>query len=213
MTTWTSFLRSSRVYRAREASPLKEHGSPFDGIVLAGASSKRFGGADKALVELAGRSFLARSLDALSNARTRVVVGPDRTGFRPSRWVQENPLDGGPVSALGAGLRATDCAIVVVLAVDMPLVDSDGVCRLLERLSGGDADAVVLTDASGRTSYLAGAYRRDPLLSKIRELPALEGARLRDVVRDLKVQTLVSPAARDCDSPEELRRLETELRA
>ena len=179
--------------------------------MLAGASSKRFGGADKALVELAGRSFLARSLDALSDAHTRVVVGPVRTGFHPSRWAREDPLDGGPVSALGAGLRATDCAIVVVLAVDMPLVDSEGVSRLLEGLSAGDADAVVLSDASGRTSYLAGAYRRDPLLSKLRELPALEGVRLRDVVRDLKVQTLVSPAARDCDSPEELLRLETEL--
>lgn len=204
---------SSRVSAAFASRALTNTPAPFDGIVLAGASSKRFGGADKALVELGGRPFLQRSLDALVDSRKSVVVGPIRRGYLPTAWVADEPPDGGPVSALGAGLATTDSEIVVVLAVDMPLVRRSDVRELVDVLLADTSDAVVLADAFGHVSYLAGAYRREPLLNRLRLLPVLEGAKLRVALGDLEVRTLESPAARDCDSPEELRRLEAELHA
>lgn len=183
----------------------------FDGVVLAGGSSKRFGGADKALIDLGGRPFLERALDALADAGKTVVVGPRREGFSPTEWIAEvHP--GGPVMALAAGIEVTLSEIVVVLAVDMPLVTGVHVDQLVTGLASGEAEAMALADSSGRVSHLAGAYRRGPLIRSLAALAELEGARLRDVIRDLDVRALESEAARDCDSPEELLRLEAEMR-
>ena len=182
----------------------------FDGLILAGASSRRFGGSDKALVELSGRSFLQRSLDALSEARRIVVAGPARDGFSPSTWVDDGS-NGGPVAALAAGMRAVQSEVVVVLAVDMPLVTREHVCELVRGLLASDTQAVVLVDPSEHVNYLAGAYLREPLTQRLEALPHADGAKLRDLMAGLRVSTLESEAARDCDSPQELRRLEAEL--
>ena len=183
----------------------------FDGIILAGASSKRFDGRDKALVQLAGRSFLQLALDVLADARRTLVVGPPREGFGGCEWIAEDPPDGGPVTALAAGIEATASEIVVVLAVDMPLVTGVHVHHLVTAMESGGRDATALADPSGRVAYLAAAYRRAPLARRLASLSELNGARLGDVVRNLDVRTLESEAARDCDSPEELAELEAGL--
>ena len=182
----------------------------FDGIILAGASSKRFSGRDKALVKFAGRTFLDRALDAMADAQNVVVVGPERAGFHPSAWIDEDPQDGGPVAALAAGLNASHHEVVVVLAVDMPLVTRAHISRLVERLDEGTSEGVTLADTSGHVSFLAGAYRRASLERRFTALPEPAGARLRDAMRGMNIGALVSGAAVDCDSPEELQRLETE---
>ena len=182
---------------------------PFEAIILAGGSSRRFGGRDKALVTLAGRSFLERALAAVEAARVSVVVGPRRAGFEGVVWVEE-ATPRGPVSALLDGVRATDEEVVVVLAVDMPLVSAADVRALVTALTKGGSEGAALAHAEGDPQFLAGAYRREPLLARL-EKAAVEGARLRDVMTDLRVGEVISKAARDCDSPGELQVLEEEL--
>ena len=178
----------------------------FDAIVLAGGSSRRFGGGDKALVLFGGRSFLAHALSAVDAARTTVVVGPPRAGYERATWVEEG-AETGPVGALRAGITVVDAEVVVVLAVDMPLVRGVDVRGLVDALAAGDCDGVALAPVAGAPQFLAGAYRRDPLERRLREVTP-ESARLRDVMSGLRVQELISESALDCDSPEELLKLE-----
>src|SRR5690349_16484199 len=81
----------------------------YAAIVLAGGGGRRLGGAAKPTLEVAGVPMLARVLDAVADASTRVVVGPDGlAGLLPDGVLltREEPAGGGPVAALWAGLVA-----------------------------------------------------------------------------------------------------------
>lgn len=180
----------------------------FDAVILAGGSSRRFGNRDKALITFAGRTFLERALTAVQAASGSVVVGPRRPGFSKVIWIEES-RPSGPASALRDGVRATNRDVIVVLAVDMPLVSAAEVQALVAALTERHYDGVVLAQREGEPQFLAGAYRRVPLLDRL-EKTTVDGARLSDVMADLRVGELISEVARDCDSPEELQVLEEE---
>src|SRR5688500_10211450 len=93
-------------------------------VVLAGGTAARLGGADKAAIEHAGRTFLEHALAAVVAAGEVVVVGGQVPTSRPVTFVREDPPLGGPVAGLAAGRRvlAREPDLLLVLAVDMPRV-------------------------------------------------------------------------------------------
>lgn len=124
--------------------------SSFSAVILAGGRASRLGGADKASVEIGGRTLLARAIDAVMDAAEVVVVGPSVPTERPVTFTVESPRYGGPVAALLTGrdalLRPTPW--LAVLAVDMPRVDPLTFRRLLE--ASADHDGAALVDPDGR---------------------------------------------------------------
>lgn len=126
------------------------------GVVLAGGGAVRLDGADKASVELDGRSFLEHALDALVDVDEVVVLMPEpvRTS-RPVTVTLEDPPNGGPAAGLltGADALSRPADHVVVLAVDMPWVTAATVRRLLAAAAG--RDGAFLVDETGRRQ-LAG---------------------------------------------------------
>ncbi len=139
-------------------------------VILSGGTGSRMGGVDKAALTYAGASMLERALRAVAAADPVVVVGPAHPLAHPAggelRFVREEPPLGGPAAALLAGrdsLGRVD-GLMVVLAVDMPLVGPATVDRLVAAATG--VDGAFLTDAEGRRQ-LAGVLR----------LAALDGVR------------------------------------
>ena len=126
--------------------------------MLTGGGGVRLGGADKASIEVGGRTLLEHALEALRDVGEVVVVGPDVPTSRPVTFTREEPVGGGPAAGLLAGLHrfARRPEHVVVLAVDMPLVTPDTVARLLRAAAG--SDGAVLVDGDGRLQYLCAAY-------------------------------------------------------
>jgi molybdopterin-guanine dinucleotide biosynthesis protein A len=124
--------------------------SSFCAVVLAGGRAARLGGADKASMEVDGRTLLAHALDAVIDAAEVVVVGDHVPTDRPVTFTLENPRYGGPAAALLTGrdalLRTT--TRLAVLAVDMPHLSAGTFRRLLE--AAPDGDGAVLTDPEGR---------------------------------------------------------------
>ena len=122
----------------------------FCAVILAGGRAARLGGADKASVEVDGRTLLAHALDAVIDAAEVVVVGEHVPTDRPVTFTLEDPRYGGPAAALLTGrdalLRTT--TRVAVLAVDMPHLSPTTFRRLLE--AAADRDGAVLVDPSGR---------------------------------------------------------------
>ncbi len=104
------------------------------------------------------------------------MVGPPRPVNleRAVIFVQEAEIGGGPVPAVGAALGATGGAsVVVVLAVDLPLLTSADLARLLSALAGEPgARAAAAVDHRGRPHPLLAAYRAEALIAAI---AALEG--------------------------------------
>ncbi|MEU6661581.1 NTP transferase domain-containing protein [Streptomyces sp. NPDC046821] len=189
-----------------------------DAVVLAGGAARRLGGTDKPAVRVGGRSLLDRVLAACATAGTTVVVAEPRPTTHPVRWTREDPPGGGPLAALGAGLRATTADDVLVLSADLPFLSDGTVRRLLDALSAGTADGVLLTDADGRDQPLVAAYRSAPLRHHLAEIAAehdggLTGLPLRLLVRRLELTRITDPVASfDCDTWDDIAAARSRIR-
>jgi molybdenum cofactor guanylyltransferase len=186
---------------------------PYDAVVLAGGGARRLGGLDKPGQEVGGRSLLARVLDAVADARTVVVVGPERDGVPGVTWVREDPPGGGPVAAVVAGLEAAAAHYVALLAADLPFLDVATVRALREAATG--RDGALLVDAEGREQWLLGVWRREALIDRLHDLDRVgrlgrpPGGPLRRVLAGLDAERLEGAAGPrppwfDCDTPTEL---------
>lgn len=178
---------------------------PFGGIVLSGGGAARLGGADKASIEVAGRTLLEHALMALAAADEVVVVGEEVPTSRPVTFTREEPAGGGPAAGLLAGLGrfARTPTWVVVLAVDMPRVTTATVSRLLDVIG---QDGAVLVDARGQRQHLCAAYSVDALL-RVRPEPGTEtGLSMRALVADLRLVEVpaLGDETRDVDTWEDL---------
>lgn len=180
-------------------------------VILAGGTAVRMGGADKAGIELRGRTLLEHALDAVMDAGEVVVVGEWVPTERPVSFTREDPPLGGPAAGVLAGLDAfaADPRQLVVLAVDMPRVGMDTISRL--RDAAELRDGAVLVDGHGRHAL---AYVLDTATLRARR-PGHEeehGLPLRRLLEglDLAAVPAVGDEARDVDSYEDLAELRGE---
>jgi molybdopterin-guanine dinucleotide biosynthesis protein A len=175
----------------------------YDAIILAGGRARRFGGVDKVLIEIGGRTLIESAVAATRRARSTVVVGPERPGVVGVAWLLEDPPQSGPAHALWAGLTVGSAPLVAVLAADLPFVTGEVVDRLAAAV--GDADGAIALDRSARDQYMLAVYRRDALRSSLDELPSLIGAPLGPAVSSLSLVRLrEDSASSDCDTPDDV---------
>jgi len=188
-------------------SPTEDRPAPADlgGIVLTGGSAVRFQGADKASIEIAGRTLLEHALGALAEVAEVVVVGDEVQTSRPVSFLREDPAGGGPAAGLLAGLAGFPRmpGRVVVLAVDMPLVTTATVRRLA--LAAGE-DGALLVDDDGRRQYLCAVYRTQALLAAAPPLEERHGLSVRRLVEGLQLAEAPATAGetQDVDTWEDL---------
>jgi molybdenum cofactor cytidylyltransferase len=182
------------------------------GIVPCSGASRRMGRA-KALLELGGRSFVARAVEALREggcARVVVVVpGGDPEILRAARatgaTVEPNPEPGeGPITSLRLALAGVEPTVegVVYLPVDHPLVTADVVRTLIEsaRESGAPLVLPVHGGKRGHPAFFSAALF-DELID-----PSLEGGARTVVHRHLSEAALMEVDAAgvlaNIDTPE-----------
>ena len=183
------------------------------GIVLSGGSAARIQGADKATLELAGATLLDRVLAALGTVEDVVVVGARVPVGRPVTFLREEPPMGGPAAGILAGLDGFSRApaLVVVLAVDMPLVTEATVRRLVQ--AAGEVDGALLVDDEGRRQYLCAAYRTAALRSAAPAPTEQPGLSVRGLVSGLRLAEVaaVGGEAQDVDTWADLRTVRARL--
>jgi molybdopterin-guanine dinucleotide biosynthesis protein A len=185
--------------------------SGFCGVVLAGGTAARMGGADKASVELRGRTLLDYAVDAMLDADEVVVVAPTSVvTSRPVTFVSEDPPRGGPVAGLLTGVDALlqQPALIGVLAVDMPLVTASTMRRLREAAAG--RDGAFLVDGDGRRQ-LAGVLDATRLAGVRPGLEGQHGMALHRLLAPLDLAELraTGDEAVDIDSWADLRDLDS----
>lgn len=182
----------------------------YDAIVLAGGAAKRLGGADKPGVRVGGRALLDRVLGACAGAGATVVVGGRRPTTRAVTWTREEPQGGGPLAALGAGMRHTAAERVLVLSADLPFLGAETVAELLEAAGQRDVEGAVCTDPDGRDQPLVAVYRAEPLRRELAliatEHGGLAGLPLRLLTHELKLSRVAADplASFDCDTWEDI---------
>ncbi|WP_327046240.1 NTP transferase domain-containing protein [Microbispora sp. NBC_01189] len=188
-------------------------GPPYDAVILAGGRAERLGGADKPGALVGGVPLVERVAAAVRAARTVIVAGPPRD-LPGVVFTREDPPGGGPVPALRAGLAEVTSPSVVLLAADLPFLETAHVAELLAVLRGdgtggtvGGTAGAVLVDDTGREQWLAGAWRTAVLRAA---LGAYGGRSLRGLLGPLapvpvRLAAGAAPPWFDCDSIEDLR--------
>lgn len=138
-------------------------------VILAGGRSTRFGDADKAVAELAGTPMIRRVADRLTDSVDEVVVNcraDQRAAIesamadfpRPVSLAVDEATDRGPMAGIRDGLRAAEGEYAVVVACDMPFVESAAVEYLFDRASGAVAPPTD-SDDEGEPPYDAAVPR------------------------------------------------------
>lgn len=178
-------------------------GAVYDAVVLAGGGGRRLGGVDKATLEVGSDTLLTRVLRAVAGARQTIVVGPSRPLPPGVLGASEQPLDGGPVAGLAAGLALVTAPLVVVLACDLPFVTEATVLSLVGAAESDDAyDGAQLVDEGGRRQPLAAVYRTARVSTAVQSLVQPTDSPMHAVLRQMTMLDVEAPAgvAWDCDT-------------
>ena len=129
-------------------------------FILAGGKSTRMG-ADKAFVELQGRTLLARAIELARSVAADVRIVGDRAKFAAFAPVVEDVFPGcGPLAGIHAALRASQTDLNLIIAVDLPLISPQLLQYMVARARGTSA-MVTAASANGGWQPLCAVYRRE----------------------------------------------------
>jgi len=157
------------------------------GVLLAGGRSRRMGGTDKMLIDVAGQSLLQR---VITRARPQVSAMLLNANGDPARFssvdlpIRADVIDGyaGPLAGILTGMEwvketRPEIRWLVSLATDTPMLPEDLVSRLLATVTGEGADIAIAR--SGQFDHpvfglwpvrLAGDLRRALIEENVRKL-------------------------------------------
>jgi molybdopterin-guanine dinucleotide biosynthesis protein A len=141
--------------------------SGVTGVILAGGQSRRMGGGDKGLLDLAGRPMLAHVIERLSPQVGRMVINANGDPARFAGFglpvVADTIADfPGPLAGVLAGMRwsranAPQARWIATAAGDAPLLPADLVARCLEALAGRPG-GVALAQSAGDLHPVIGLW-------------------------------------------------------
>ncbi|OPY28241.1 MAG: molybdopterin-guanine dinucleotide biosynthesis protein MobA [Methanocella sp. PtaU1.Bin125] len=167
------------------------------GIILAGGRSTRFGGGEKSLRPVNGRPMICHVREAIAPLVDEIIVSvrdeEQRNRVFPylidghNVFVYDELRDIGPLAGVLPSLKAARGEYVVIVACDMPLVNTRVIELLFEKAKGHEAAVPVGND--GFIEPLHAVYRREPMVRAV-ETAVSKGERriaaplkhLRDVV-------------------------------
>lgn len=129
-------------------------------FVLAGGKSSRMG-ADKALLEVAGKTLLQRTLELARAVSEDVRIVGARAKFKEFAPVVEDKYSNrGPLGGIHSALASTTSDCNLILAVDLPFLEKRFLQHLVTEALASDA-VVTLPRAGGGLQPLCAVYRRE----------------------------------------------------
>jgi molybdopterin-guanine dinucleotide biosynthesis protein A len=137
------------------------------GVLLAGGLSRRMGGGDKGLLELAGKPMLGHVICRLGSQVGAMVINANGDAARFATFglpVVPDTISGfvGPLAGVLAGMRwsaanAPDARWIVTAAGDAPLLPSNLVARLMQAV-GERPGAIALAQSHGELHPVIGLW-------------------------------------------------------
>jgi molybdopterin-guanine dinucleotide biosynthesis protein A len=159
------------------------------GFILAGGKSSRMG-CDKALLEIAGVSLIARATRLLQSVTsdTKIVASPSLYSSLGFPLVADDWPGCGPLGGIATALRVSKTPWNLVVACDLPYLTKAWLDLLIERALKSKADAVVPMNERG-AEPLCAMYHKN---AENRIRAAVEGGvrKITDSFADLRVEYL-----------------------
>ena len=141
--------------------------SQITGVILAGGQSRRMGGGDKGMLELAGKPMLAHVIERLAPQVGALVINANGAPERFATYglpVVPDTVGGfaGPLAGVLAGMRwslahAPEARWIATAAGDAPLLPRDLVARLVAAVEAGPG-AIALAQSNGELHPVIGLW-------------------------------------------------------
>lgn len=129
-------------------------------FIVAGGKSTRMG-SDKAFLPWGNGTLLSHALKLASSVTPNVRIVGDSQKFATFGTVIEDIYrDRGPLGGIHAALSSTATDLNLMLAVDLPLIESQFLQFLIERARSGDA-TVIVPRSGGVSQPLCAIYHRE----------------------------------------------------
>lgn len=155
-------------------------------VVLTGGTSRRFG-SDKSVAMLNGMTLLEHVLSHIDLSFRIILVGDKSVVIqRPTISIREQPIHGGPVSALAAALPLVTEERVFLIATDMPFGS-----LALARLAGEwneNTQAIIPIDAEGFPQPLCALYSTKSLGNALIKLGTVENRSMKELIHFIDYQ-------------------------
>lgn len=158
--------------------------------ILAGGGGRRLGGADKALVEVAGRPMLAHALSHLRPQARRIVLSANGNPQRFEEFnlpvIADRVADAGPLAGIAAAAAYCashwpECQHLVTSPVDVPQPPPDLVARLVAKreaaVEQGEGE-VSVAEAGGRRHWTIACW---PVAAALRLTTMVEHSGVRRI--------------------------------
>jgi len=159
-------------------------------VVLAGGSSRRFGGLDKTRLPIGGRTLLTRASDAVARVCGACLVVGGRATATVPRVPDRSPGDG-PLGGIVSALEVLTTSHALVVAADLPFLTVE-LLRTLQR-AGRDVDVCWVVAEDGRRPLCLTVARR--VTPAAQALWARGARRVRDLEATGRSAIVEAPAA------------------
>jgi molybdopterin-guanine dinucleotide biosynthesis protein A len=144
-------------------------------VILAGGSSRRLG-AEKSLLEFAGKPLLCRTTEKLRQVTDEIIiVARDKDHARCLKELYPEPkaiftwdsVSGfGPVAGLDAGMRCAKGSLAFATGCDLPFLNLEVIDRLFDLANAREGyEAAVPVQPNGFLEPLHSVYDREKMLS------------------------------------------------
>ena len=121
-------------------------------VILAGGQGLRMNGVDKGLVEFRGLPLVAHVVNVIESRVDKVYISANRSFDAYATYgevISDDLLDfQGPLAGISKALKVCSTQYLLVLPCDSPLIDSELIDDLINKMEQKDADICVAHDGS-----------------------------------------------------------------
>ena len=168
----------------------------ISGVILAGGSSKRFGGTTKANVVINGETIISRIISTISDLFVEIIIVTNKPEefqeFIQYKIVKDQYLKAGPLGGIHAALKASSEDAIFVFAGDMPFLDKEIISDQINEFSKRQHD-VFIPKVDQLIEPLHAIYRKSVLNHLERFLLEGKSRAVRDFLSEVNVGYLQIP--------------------
>lgn len=121
-------------------------------VILAGGQGLRMNGVDKGLVEFRGLPLVAHVVNVIESRVDKIYISANRSFDAYATYgevISDDLLDfQGPLAGISKALKVCLTQYLLVLPCDSPLIDSELIDDLINKMEQKDADICVAHDGS-----------------------------------------------------------------
>jgi len=163
----------------------------FESAILAGGKNSRYGGLNKAFIEVGDVTIIDRNIKVLKPLFLRISIitnHPEQfSNYRSYPMTGDYFHEIGPLAGIHSALKNIEADAVFISSCDMPFLDSSLISLLLDTANNENAD-VIIPRVKGKIEPLFAVYSRNILNQLEIHIKESENRSIRSFIE--KVNTL-----------------------